>query len=35
MAIDFNSKYAKKVRLDGIEYNIFDIKKLLQIMVSL
>jgi len=27
MAIDFNSKYAKKVKLDGIEYNIFDIKK--------
>ncbi len=27
MAIDFNSKYAKRVKLDNVEYNIFDVKK--------
>jgi aconitate hydratase len=27
MTIDFNSKYAKQVKLDGVEYNIFDVKK--------
>ena len=27
MAIDFDSKYAKRIKLDNVEYNMFDVKK--------